>query len=176
MTDHIVRLSYGTPGHQHREILTVHDHQTYHVPLRLTSVDGPISELLVNVMDPRPTVPGSHLVDARKLDAVKADHTWSMEYLPSRRTLAEILLDVVAHGEVCPSHGMNCACVDQYIREIKQHVHRVVPEMERITLPDDQWCSADRDDNWTYEPVKAEAARRAKHRIYHVLSCVLRAL
>lgn len=176
MTDHIVRLCYGTPGHQHREILTVHDHQTYHVPLRLTSADGPISELLVNVMDLRPTVPGSHLVDATHLDLVKATQSWRMDYLPSRRTLAEILLDVVAHGETCPSHGMNCACVDEYIREIRQHVNRVVPEVERVMIPEDEWCSPDADDNWTYDRVQAETSRRAKHRIYHVLSCVLRGL
>ncbi len=176
MTDHVLRICYGTPGHQHRQILTVHDHQTYHVPLRVTTEDGPISELLVNVMDPRPTVPGARLVDARKLELVKANQSWRMDYLPSRRTLAEILLDVVAHGEVCPSHGMNCACVDQYIREIKQHVNRVIPETERVELPADEWCSPDASDNWTYDRTQWERAQKAKHRIYHVLSCVLRAL
>lgn len=36
------------------------------------------------------------------------------------RTPTQIFADVAAHRYVNPTHGVNCACLDQYIRELAQ--------------------------------------------------------
>lgn len=178
MTEHILRVTYGVPGHQHRVRYLVQNGLTQTIKLE----GEPVQELMVNVVHQRTShTPGSALRDARKLELIKMPVNeygglafYPQEYIPSRRPLWEILADVVQHGEECPTHGMNCACVDTYIREVRQHLNRVIPEVERIPVPEEQQVPWD--DNWTYDREQAEAARKARWRIIHVLNCVMRSV
>lgn len=79
--------------------------------------------------------------------------SWDLCYLPSSRTLAEVLQDVVDHTAVEPTHGPNCVCMDAYAREIRLHIHKVLPPYE----------------SW-------EARMKADHRIACVLGMVMRSL
>lgn len=178
MTEHILRVTYGVPGHQHRVRYLVQNGLTQTVKLE----GEPVQELMVNVVHQRTNqTPGSALRDARSLQLVKTPvnefgcaQYYEQEYIPSRRPLWEVLADVVAHGEECPSHGINCACVDKYIREVRQHINRVIPEVERILLPEEERVPFD--DNWVYNREQAEAARKARWRITHVLNAVMRSV
>jgi hypothetical protein len=53
--------------------------------------------------------------------------SFQYEYIPSDRRLYEILEDAVGHYALNPSHGVGCSCLDKYVRELKQHICRVVP-------------------------------------------------
>lgn len=183
MTEHVLRVTYGVPGHQHRVRYLVKNGLTQTIQLH----GEPVGELMVNVQHQRTDhTPGALLRDARsklrpvferwlfQSDPEMKPNIWPRSYVPSARPLWTILADVVAHGEQCPTHGMNCACVDPLIREIRQHLNRVIPEVERIYLADDEesWGP----DNWTYDPVQAEAARKARWRITHVMNAVMRSI
>lgn len=179
MTEHVVRVTYGVPGHQHRQRYVVPNGLTQHVHLS----GDPVNSLMLNVMHQAThPLPGDKLVDARHLALISMPVNefgspvyYPSDVVPSRRSLWEILNDVVKHGEVCPTHGMNCSCVDPYIREIRNHINRVIPEVERIPVPEgdrqDPW-----DDSWMYDTAQLEAARKARWRIAHVLNCVMRSV
>lgn len=61
---------------------------------------------------------------------VTIPHVWSMCYVPSGRTLAAILTDVTDHATAYPTHGIDCVCMDTYIREIRIHARRAIPGTE----------------------------------------------
>ncbi len=72
--------------------------------------------------------PGARLFDARGLRLVAVDPTHNYEYIPSARTLWQVLEDAVQHGVEWPSHGTDCACLDKYSYELKHHILRALPE------------------------------------------------
>ena len=79
---------------------------------------------------PKPPL-GYRLRDGRGIAfiAVAVDgRTWfPMSHRPSTRPLWAIVADISSHGVMHPDHGVNCVCMDQYAREIKQHVARGLP-------------------------------------------------
>lgn len=91
--------------------------------------------------------------------------TWDLSYIPSVRTLADILTDVVDHTAKEPTHGAMCACMDQFSREIRQHVRKAMPPDTRIG-------------EWPHQEDQGVVRARvmADHRIHHVLGMVLRNL
>lgn len=58
---------------------------------------------------------------------VQVTPTYDMSYIPSNRSLSEILQDVVNHGLDEPRHGSDCICMDQYVRELRLHVSKAMP-------------------------------------------------
>lgn len=119
------------------------------------------------VPDPE-DVPGGALL-VRSLTKTALDYprvvsvpvSWDRCVVPSRRTLKEILDDVVRHGRNYPTHGANCICMDEYIREVRAHVNAAAPPL--ATVPDN------RREEWAQ-------AFNARMRISHVLQTVRRVL
>jgi hypothetical protein len=93
------------------------------------------------------------------ISVARHGEVYEYDWLPSRRPLYEVLAEIVMHSWQEPSHSTNCVCMDKYARELKHHVHRVIPELR---MSDDQ---ASWDDNL-----------RARHRIAHVLGMVTRSI
>lgn len=100
--------------------------------------------------------------DARQLDLVQVPVVWDVSFLPTRRLLADILADVVAHGWEHPRHGIDCACMDRFSREIRLQVSKAIPPDGRTT--DSDWAA----------PIQERL--NAKARIRHVLMMVERNL
>lgn len=74
--------------------------------------------------------PGNGLRDGRAYADIEQTWGWTpMDHTPTRRSLWQIIADISTHGTMHPDHGFNCACLDQYAREIKQHVNRGLPPM-----------------------------------------------
>jgi hypothetical protein len=78
--------------------------------------------------------PGEWLIDGRGVVDIDilwrengTTHIYEWDWIPSRRPLFEILADVVQHGVDSPTHGVDCACMDKFIRELRIHVHRATP-------------------------------------------------
>lgn len=71
--------------------------------------------------------PGDRLTDARAVAGVVIPHVWDESWMPTTRTLQDILADVVAHGRDFPSHGTDCVCMDKFSREIRLQVSKAVP-------------------------------------------------
>ena len=82
----------------------------------------------VDLMPDPEEVPGGALL-ARSLTktVVSVPHSWDRCVVPSRRTLKEILDDVVRHGRNYPTHGSDCICMDAYIREVRAHINAATP-------------------------------------------------
>lgn len=98
------------------------------------------------------------------LDLIKIEPTWDYMMIPSERPLYAILGDVVQHGVDHPTHGFNCSCLDEYVYEVRRHVHRA--------LPGDQYYLAEDWDGSFYQErtrESREARMRADNRIAHVL-------
>jgi hypothetical protein len=78
--------------------------------------------------------PGEWLIDARGVVNInvlwREDGTtqvFEWDWIPSSRPLYAILAEAVQHGVDHPTHGYNCACMDNLIREVRVHVHRATP-------------------------------------------------
>jgi len=52
---------------------------------------------------------------------------WDVSFIPSTRLLADILAEAVQHGMDFPSHGVDCACNDRFVREIRLQVSKAIP-------------------------------------------------
>lgn len=89
--------------------------------------------------------------------------------VPSGRTLAAILAEAVSHSLQYPDHGTNCVCMDNYIREVRAHANRAIPEY---------WTGAITAEN-VDEPMNWSAWREhndAKARVSYILGLVARNL
>lgn len=90
-----------------------------------------------------PPVPGSTLMNAST--GVGVVPTYDMSYIPSTRTLADIMQDAVRHGITHPTHGSDCSCMDNYVRELRQHISKAMPpdtNYEEMT-PEDRHARLD---------------------------------
>lgn len=87
---------------------------------------------------------------------------WDVSFIPSRRTLSEILEDVVTHGQNNPEHGISCVCMDKAAREIRLQASKAIPPDGRV-----------KDTDWA-EPIQDRL--NAKARIRYVLMMVERNL
>jgi hypothetical protein len=77
---------------------------------------------------PREVHKKRELIDARRVvqgDLVCLPNCFDLSYLPSNRSLTEILRDVAGHN---PKHGYNCVCMDELIREVRVHAMSVIPD------------------------------------------------
>jgi hypothetical protein len=63
---------------------------------------------------------------------------WDVSFIPSNRLLADILAEAVQHGVDFPSHGVDCACMDRLVREIRLQVSKAIPPDGRTT--DSDWA------------------------------------
>ena len=71
------------------------------------------------------SIPSPYLISSGQgitVDVSAALTTWERD---ETRPVAEIFSDIVEHGREHPDHGYNCACLDQYLRELKRAVHTV---------------------------------------------------
>lgn len=135
-------------------------------------------------VDPSPygdRQPGSLLLDARDITMVDRESpegiiveplvwpgpTWDVSYIPSSRTLAQIMQDVVDHTAKHPTHGAMCVCMDEYSREIRIHLRKAMPPDTR-RLVEDEWPREDQ--------ATVQARVMAHQRIAHVLGMVMRNL
>lgn len=100
------------------------------------------------------------LADATHLHLVDVPVVWDVSFIPSTRTLADILTEVVQHGVDNPSHGTGCVCMDKYVREVRLQVSKVIPPDGRTT-----------EEDWA---VGVHERLEAKARIRHVLMMVER--
>jgi hypothetical protein len=109
---------------------------------------------------------------------VKVDPTFDYSMLPSDRPLYAILTDVVQHGVDNPKHGTDCACLDKYIYELRAHVVRALPEIQRVQVEEWKLTPEDDDDadGWREVPESRKARMNAIFRISHVLRCIKRHL
>lgn len=92
--------------------------------------------------------------------------------LPSRRTLAEILVDAVQHGVDNPRHGSNCSCMDTVVWELRRHIDRALPEVQSRTEADPY----SPEPTVRYEPNQWEANMAARQRVYAILAALGRNL
>lgn len=127
---------------------------TVKLPLGVGTID-----ILVAVTELPKQEPGWSLIDCRHLEIfVKDTRPYEWDYIPSSRPLWQIVQDIVDHGEIYPTHGTNCTCMDKYAQEIKQHIHRALPNTDRTSAT--AWT-----DNFD-----------ARSRVSHVLQMVTRGL
>lgn len=73
---------------------------------------------------------GERLIDARELVKINVNWVGYFDYIPSDRTLYEILEDAIGHYALNPTHGVGCSCLDRYVQELKQQILRVVSKEE----------------------------------------------
>lgn len=102
---------------------------------------------------------------------VQVPSTWDYCMIPSERPLYAILADIVQHGVDNPMHGTDCACLDQFVYELRAHVNRALPDREYILRED--WDGTTFQDE-TRE--SREARQDAQWRVAHVLNSILRLL
>lgn len=75
--------------------------------------------------------PGFLLKDARHLGVIPPfDTGFGWHRIPSARTLADILREVVDHGLENPKHGTHCSCMDAWVYELVPHVIRNIPDSD----------------------------------------------
>ena len=91
------------------------------------------------------------------MNAVEIPASYDYSIMPTTRPLSVILEDVVQHGVDNPTHGTDCACLDQYIREVRTQISKAVPPDRGVT--DDVHLRLD-----------------GRFRIAHVLRCAARDL
>jgi hypothetical protein len=60
---------------------------------------------------------------------VVIEPSWDSSIVPTTRSLAEILMEAVKHGEEYPTHGADCICMDALVREVRVQVSRAMPPM-----------------------------------------------
>jgi hypothetical protein len=56
---------------------------------------------------------------------VRYVHDYS--FIPSTRTLTEIIREAVQHGVDFPTHGEDCSCMDNLVREVRLQVNAALP-------------------------------------------------
>lgn len=106
------------------------------------------------------------------MNFVEIDPSWDYLMIPSNRPLHAIFADIVQHGVDHPNHGTDCSCMDQYSYEIKAHLHRALPEVQRFKAHEaNEWG-----DGWIYDDESRSANFAARMRISHVLGMVVRSL
>jgi hypothetical protein len=66
------------------------------------------------------------LIDATDLRLVYAPRG-AAKTTPNDTPLWVLLWQVVNHGRTNITHGINCVCMDSYIREVKRHIERAMP-------------------------------------------------
>jgi hypothetical protein len=106
-------------------------------------------ELGISVFDADKLASRINLLDARHLTTLDEDGivaplidvpvVWDVSFIPTRRLLADILEEAVEHGREFPSHGVNCACMDRLVREIRLQVSKAIPPDGRTT--DSDWAA-----------------------------------
>lgn len=106
----------------------------------LVSAGQSFSFAISATVQPAPE-PGSHWVDARGVVDIEQDWqpTWDYDTIPSHRTLSEILAEAVKHGVDYPTHGSDCSCQDNLVREIRQHVRKNIPEWREDMTSSEGW-------------------------------------
>lgn len=92
--------------------------------------------------------------------------------MPSERPLYAILGDAIQHGVDNPKHGTDCVCMDAVVWELRRHIDRVLPEVERhtIEIPD---CP---EPTIHLNPQQWEANMKARQRIHGLLHALMRSL
>lgn len=79
------------------------------------------------------------------------------------RPLWQVMREVVQHGLDNPTHGENCACMDQFVWALRPHIHKAMPLDTHI-----------RGERMTSEEMQTWAKARA--RIWHVLHLITKNL
>jgi hypothetical protein len=77
--------------------------------------------------------------DATHLNLIEVPVVWDVSFIPSNRLLADILAEAVQHGVDFPSHGVDCACMDRLVREMRLQVSKAIPPDGRTT--GDDWAA-----------------------------------
>lgn len=118
----IAMLTAGRPY-----LFRVHDHM------------GSVQKLHVSAHPITRPPAGQWLRDARgvvRLHMRPDEGFYEYSMVPSMRTLAEVFADAVQHGEEYPRHGTDCTCMDNLIRELRVHVYRATPPVDKVRQPD----------------------------------------
>lgn len=93
--------------------------------------------MVLNQMGPK--ADARHLVrEDNETPLIDLPVTWDVSFIPSTRLLADILADAVQHGRDYPHHGVNCACMDQFAREVRLQISKALPPDNRTT--DTDWA------------------------------------
>lgn len=91
--------------------------------------------------------------------------------VPTNRALWQVLMDAVQHGVDKPTHGADCSCMDSIIWELRRHIDRALPEVERTVEHDPH---APEDPTIRYDPRQWEANMAARQRVHVVLQRLAR--
>jgi hypothetical protein len=89
------------------------------------SIDFQVS---ARVYEDEPLLPGGW-IDARGVVPIlglKEPAGWAYD-LPTTRSAAEIMRGAVQHGEDNPTHGTDCVCMDNLIRELRAQITSSIP-------------------------------------------------
>jgi hypothetical protein len=61
---------------------------------------------------------------------IKVSTSWQYCMIPTNRPLWHLLQEVVRHSYQFPTHGADCVCMDEFIRQMRISVDRVLPTRE----------------------------------------------
>jgi hypothetical protein len=61
---------------------------------------------------------------------IKVSTSWQYCMIPTNRPVWHLLQEVVRHGQQFPTHGPDCVCMDEFIRQMRISVDRVMPTQE----------------------------------------------
>lgn len=103
------------------------------------------------------------MIDGQDVAKVVVPHVWDQSWIPSTRPLSAILEDAIAHGVDNPRHGVNCACIDPLIRELRIQVSKALPPDGR---PYDE----------SHSQADIHERLMAKQRVAHVINALARSL
>lgn len=85
-----------------------------------------------------PKADARHLIDPETDEPlVSVPITWDVSFIPSTRLLTDILAEAIQHGVDYPHHGINCACQDDQVREIRLQISKALPPDGCLTP--EQW-------------------------------------
>lgn len=108
-------------------------------------------EVSARVYEDEPSLPGGW-VDARGVAPILSmgPGGWIAYNLPTTRSAGEIARDAVQHGVDYPTHGVDCACMDGLIRELRAQMTSCIPA----------WIPEEGSDLWER---RFDAASRVKY-------------
>jgi hypothetical protein len=133
------------------------------------TLDIGVTAQLLGDSTPRP------LLDARPLKTrIKTEpEWWRLPHclVPSSRTLAEVLVEAVQHGVDNPTHGANCSCMDSLVWELRRHIDRALPEVQRRIDN-----AGTPDEAVRYSPAEWKANMNARQRLHSLLTALTRSL
>jgi hypothetical protein len=133
---------------------------SFHVPSPYLISAGQPIDIGVSVFDADAVVANStFLDDAMHFNLIDVPVVWDVSFIPSNRLLADILGDVVQHALDHTGHGVNCACMDKFAREIRLQASKSLPPDGRTT--DSDWAG----------PIQDRLESKA--RVRHVLKMVV---